>query len=455
MHETILLIDDDKNLLRVTQYNLASAGFEVVTATSGRAGLERFEAEGPDLVITDVKLGDMSGIDVLKAIKARDSRVPVIVFTAFGTIKMAVEAMRRGAFNFITKPFDRETLRLTCKKALELNRLRSRNQMLSAEVDRLTGTKGIATVNSAMQELLDTALKVADSEATVLVSGESGTGKEVLARLIHKKSQRKDGPLVAVNCSAIPDNLMESELFGHVKGAFTGAIANRKGRFQRASGGTLFLDEVGELKANMQAKLLRAIQERVVEPVGAEKQQPVDIRIVAATNKDLKKAVSEGGFREDLFYRLSVIPLNIPPLRERREDIPSLTRHFLKLFNAPGAVRFSNRALQAMAIYHWPGNIRELQNTVERCLILRKSDRIGRDDLDLPCDTGLAGGSLPELPEEGLSLEELERDMIIKALKKSRGNRSEAARLLKTPRHVLIYRIEKYQLKTEEYSSGR
>jgi two-component system NtrC family response regulator len=308
------------------------------------------------------------------------------------------------------------------------------------------------TANPTMAGLLETALKVAESEATVLISGESGTGKELLARLIHRRSARHNGPLVAVNCAAIPDTLIESELFGHVKGAFTGAVANRKGRFQSAQGGTLFLDEIGELKLDMQAKLLRAIQEREVEPVGADKVEKVDVRIVAASNRDLKELASAGQFREDLYYRLSVIPLHIPALRERPEDIETLAVHFLKKLGAPKGVSFSTAALTSMKAYGWPGNIRELQNSVERGFILRSGDEISDEVLGLAAasvtgsaETGDGGLSL-EIPPEGLSLEEVEKTLIIKALEKSGGNRSGAARLLKIPRHVLIYRLEKFDL---------
>ncbi len=312
MAEFILLIDDDASLRRVTEYNLSAAGFEVITAGSGKEGLRLFEGKSFDLVITDVKLGDMSGLEVLQAIKEQAAEIPVIVITAFGSIEMAVEAMKHGAFNFITKPFDRETLRLSCAKALELAQLRSGNRVLIDEVNRLTATAGMETANSAMAELLATALRVAESEATVLITGESGTGKEVLARLIHQHSSRKDGPLVALNCSAIPENLIESELFGHVKGAFTGAVANRKGRFQTAHHGTLFLDEIGELRVDMQAKLLRVIQEQEVEPVGSDKIEKVDVRIIAATNRDLQEAIRIGEFREDLYYRLGRHPAAYP-----------------------------------------------------------------------------------------------------------------------------------------------
>ncbi|MFN2368801.1 MAG: sigma-54 interaction domain-containing protein, partial [Desulfurivibrionaceae bacterium] len=296
------------------------------------------------------------------------------------------------------------------------------------------------------------AMRVAESEATVLISGESGTGKELLARLIHRRSGRRDGPMVAVNCAAIPDNLIESELFGHVKGAFTGAVASRKGRFQSARDGTIFLDEIGELKLDMQAKLLRAIQEKEVEPVGSDKIEKVDIRVIAATNRNLKELVDAGGFREDLYYRLSVIPLHLPALRDRPEDIETLARHFLKKLGAPDSVRFSPATLARLREYDWPGNIRELQNTVERGFILRRGEEITNDVLGLMNETAEAGEAGEKgfldfpIPDEGISLEEVEKSLIRKALEKSNGNRSEAARLLKVPRHVLIYRLEKFDL---------
>jgi two-component system, NtrC family, response regulator len=446
MSAKILIIDDDKNLLRVTEYNLSDVGFQVQTASTGNTGLARFRQTTPDLVITDVKLGDMSGLDVLDAIKTESPETPVIVFTAFGSIDLAVNAMQKGAFHFLTKPFDRETLRESCRKALEVKTLKEQNRFLSAEVNRLTGTTGMETASATMRELLDTAIKVAHSEATVLITGETGTGKEVLARLIHMSSHRSHKPMVAVNCAAIPENLIESELFGHVKGAFTGAIADRRGRFQAASAGTLFLDEIAELKLDMQAKLLRVIQEREVEPVGSETREKVDIRIIAATNKDLSGLVQEKMFREDLFYRLSVIPLHIPPLRERAEDIEQLVSHFLKQFHAPLNVCFSPQALAEMKSYEWPGNIRELQNLVERCVILRQDTVIESSDLKLKPMETCSDTEIPEIPDGGISLESLEKGLVVKALLKSGGNRSEAARLLHIPRHVLIYRIEKYGL---------
>ncbi|MCG8550750.1 MAG: sigma-54 dependent transcriptional regulator [Desulfobacterales bacterium] len=446
MNKTILFIDDDSSLRRVTEYNLTSAGFHVLTADSGRAGLEIFEAREPDLVVSDVKLGDINGLDLLEKVKTTSPDIPVIIITAFGSIEMAVKAMNNGAFNFITKPFDRETLIRSCEKALELRGLRSRTRILTHEVNRLTGTEGIISASPVMKELLDTASRAAGSEATVLISGESGTGKEVLARLIHQNSPRNHGPMVAVNCAAIPSTLLESELFGHVRGAFTGAVRDRKGHFRTASGGTLFLDEIGDLAMDVQVKLLRAIQERQIQPVGAEKPQDVDIRIIAATNLDLRERILRGEFRKDLFYRLSVIPLFIPPLRERPEDIPALAAHFLKKFNAPADVKFHEDALAAMKSYAWPGNIREMQNIVERCIILKKGTVIHLDDLDLPGQDTLPDGLNPLIPDEGISLEEVEKAYIVNALKKADQNRSKAARLLKIPRHILLYRLEKYGL---------
>lgn len=446
MAEHILLIDDDESLRRVTEYNLTAAGFSVASAGSGKEALAMFAQRPPALVITDVQLGDVSGIDLLRRFKDKAPEVPVIVITAYGSIEMAVQAMQLGAFTFITKPFDREALRLSCSKALEMGELQKRTRHQAREIDRLTGVEGMVTANSAMAELLETARKVAGSEATVLISGESGTGKEVLARLIHQVSGRRHGAFVAVNCAAIPANLIESELFGHVKGAFTGAIKDRRGRFQSAGGGTLFLDEIAELQPEVQVKFLRALQERVVEPVGSDTAEAVDVRVIAATNRDLQEDIHSGRFREDLYYRLSVIPLHLPPLRERREDIAPLVEHFLRKLEAPAAVHFSKEALALLHSYSWPGNIRELQNVVERCLILRRGSTIAAADIFLPHMTEQGHVAIPDIPPEGISLPDVEKGLIEKALRLSNGNRSRAARLLNIPRHVLIYRLEKFEV---------
>jgi two-component system NtrC family response regulator len=388
----------------------------------------------------------MDGLDVLQQIKQEESEVPVIIITAFGSIELAVKAMHMGAFTFIAKPFDRDALRLSCTKALEMHILRRRTRNLTEEVNRLTGVAGMETVNSAMAELLQTAVKVAESNATVLITGESGTGKEVLARLIHRYSPRSKESFLGVNCAAIAENLIESELFGHVKGAFTGAIKNHLGRFERADGGTLFLDEIGELKPEMQVKFLRVLQEKTIEPVGGQQEKEVDVRIIAATNRDLHDAAGRGEFREDLYYRLSVIPLHLPPLRERKEDIPALVRHFLRKHDAPPEVVFSEDGLGKLQKYDWPGNIRELENVVERSIILRSGSEISEMDILLPASAQQDEQDTFRLPAEGISLEEVEKSLITQALALAKGNRSQAARLLQIPRHVLIYRLGKFAI---------
>ncbi|MBU0943525.1 MAG: sigma-54 dependent transcriptional regulator [Proteobacteria bacterium] len=444
--KTVLLIDDDASLLRVTEYNLSQAGFTVFAASSGLEGLVAFHKVQPDIVVTDVQLGDVDGLDVLKQIKQEQPDIPVIIITAFGSIELAVRAMELGAFTFIAKPFDRNALRLSCIKALEMHNLHRRTRNLTEEINRLTGAAGMETVNTAMAELLQTALKVAESTATVLITGESGTGKEVLARLIHRRSPRRKEPFIGLNCAAIPKNLIESELFGHVKGAFTGAITDRQGRFQRAERGTLFLDEIGDLQPDMQVKFLRVLQEKKVEAVGGQQEEEVDVRIIAATNRNLQDAIAKGYFREDLYYRLSVIPLHLPPLRERKDDIPALVCHFLKKHDAPAEVSFSPEGLQKLQDYDWPGNIRELQNVVERSIILRSGPKINAQDILLPHGEQQNSTGKFQLPPGGVSLEAVEKTLIEQALSQAEGNRSQAARLLQIPRHVLIYRLEKFAI---------
>ena len=357
--------------------------------------------------------------------------------------------MKQGAFTFITKPFSRDALRLSCSKALEMRDLQRKNRELTDEIESIRGHGAPLVASAVMEKLVLTARRVATSEAPVLITGESGTGKEVIARLIHRESRRHGGPLVTVNCAAIPENLVESELFGHVKGAFTGAISNQPGKFRAAHGGTLFLDEIGDLPLGTQAKLLRAIQAREVEPVGSHRTISCDIRLVSATHRDLPQAIADGAFREDLFYRIGVVPIHIPPLRERTEAIVPLANHFL----ATVALRdhrtllFSKDATKALAAHGWPGNIRELKNVVERSAIFSASETIHTQDLllDGPTSPALSHGF--HLPDEGFSLPDFEQELIGQALTRSGGNRSQAARLLGIPRHVLIYRLEKYGIK--------
>lgn len=448
MAQRILIIDDDASLRRVLEYNLDEEGYDVFAAASGEDGMRLFEERQPALVVTDLKMPGMSGFDVLRQVKERSPDVLVIVITAFGAVETAVEAMRAGAYDYITKPFNREALKLTVRKALAYTGLSNENRRLKEELAERFDFRNIVGISDKMQGIFDIVRRVADTEATVLITGESGTGKELVAKALHSLSSRRNGPFVPVNCAAIPRDLLESELFGHLKGAFTGAVKDRAGKFQMADGGTLFLDEVGELPVDLQAKLLRALQEREVSPVGGEVPQKVDVRVLAATNAELDKAIEEGRFREDLYYRLAVIPIHLPALRERREDIPLLVRHFAARHGGE-QVRFNDRVLQILREFSWPGNVRELENTVERLLILRRGDVIEPEDL--PAQIGrkrpaVAGTKVLNLPDEGYSLEDLEREAVMEALERTNWNQTAAARFLRIPRHTLLYRMEKYHI---------
>ena len=440
----ILVIDDDTSLRRVLEYNLQEEDYEVQAASSGEEGLYLFGKFQPNLVITDMKMSGMDGLMVLKSIKDHSPETLVIIITAFGTVDVAVEAMKAGAYDYITKPFNREALKLTVKKALQFSGLADENKRLKSELSDKAEFRTIVGTSKEMEKVFEVIRKVADTEAAILITGESGTGKELVARSIHANSSRKDAPFVAINCAAIPRDLLESELFGHVKGSFTGAVKDKTGKFQSAEGGTLFLDEVGELPLELQPKLLRALQEKEVEPVGGTKLQKLDVRVVSATNLNIDRAISDGTFREDLYYRLSVIPLHLPPLRERRKDIPLLIRYFCSKYGSE-LITFSKDALESLVMYPWPGNVRELENTVERLLIMRNCDLIGLDDLPEKFLTNnMPGGTIINLPDEGYSLEQLEREVVVDALERNSWNQTAAARFLKIPRHTLIYRLEKY-----------
>ncbi len=446
---SILLIDDDDSLRRVMEFSLTEAGYTVRTAASGEDGLRLFEKDPFDAVITDITMPGMSGMEVLAKVRRRDADIPVIVITAYGTIESAVEAMKKGAFDYITKPVSRDELRLTLEKAVRMRRLEKENVELRAEVTDRYRFESIIGSSEKMKEVLDLAGRVAASDASLLITGESGTGKELLAKGVHFNSRRADGPFVAVNCAAIPESLIESELFGHVKGAFTGAVKDKEGKFQLADGGTLFLDEIGDLRIDLQAKILRALQEREVDRVGGGKPVSVDVRVIAATNKDIERAVKEGAFREDLYYRLNVITLFIPPLRERKEDIPLLASHFLKKFNKDADVRVDAAALSVLTAYGWPGNVRELENVIERASVLKRGVLITRDELPEKLKKEKTGVEdiILNLPEQGISLEDLEKSLIIKALEKHKGNQTRAAEYLGITRPTLIYRMEKFGLK--------
>ncbi len=444
----VLLIDDDASLRRVTEYSLQSAGFQVISAADGKQGLAAFRQDHPEVVITDIQMPGMSGYEVLQQIMADRPETLVIVVTAYSSVAKAVDAMKQGAHDYLAKPFSRDELVLVVNKAFNLLGLQNENRRLRDQLEHQVDFSHMVGISDIMQEIFEVVRKVAPTEASVLITGESGTGKELIARAIHQGSSRSHEPFIAINCAAIPATLLESELFGHVRGAFTGAVRDRAGKFEQADGGTLFLDEVGEMPLELQPKLLRVLQEMEVEPLGG-KVRSVNVRIIAATNQDVETALQEGRFREDLYYRLAVIPIELPPLRERVEDIPLLVRHFLKRFSAGSMVDISSAALEAMTAYPWHGNVRELQNAVERMIVLNTGERL--DVQHLPAkirSTPFSSRSqVVELPPEGYSLEALEKEVVVQALERNAWNQTRAAAFLRVPRHTLIYRMEKYDIK--------
>lgn len=453
--KTILLIDDDESLRRVVEYNLREDGYRVVTAADGRNGLQRFHESTVDLVLTDIRMPEMDGVELLTHLKAMQPDLPVIVLTAHGTIDSAVEAMKVGAFDYLTKPFSRDQLEASVRKALELGALASENRQLRQFVSERFAFANMIAGSRAMRDVTDTASRVASSDTTVLLEGESGTGKELLAKAIHVNSGRSRGPFVTVNCAAIPEHLLESELFGHRRGAFTGAVADKQGKFEAAHRGTIFLDEVGELPLLLQVKILRVLQEREIDKVGEARPVKVDVRVVAATNRHLEKMTADGTFREDLYYRLAVVSIRVPPLRERADDIPLLVDHFLgkhaeRLGRARPAV--DKAVYSAFNLYAWPGNIRELENVIERALVLDRDGTLGPDDLPerLTARGQRIGNLRIELPDEGISLEDVERELLLAALEKHNWNQTRAASYLNITRSTLLYRIQKFGLERDK-----
>jgi two-component system NtrC family response regulator len=449
----ILFIDDDPAGREVALFNLRKAGYEVAVASDGGEGLAAFAASPFDLVVTDLKMPGISGMEVLRKVRARAPDVPVLVITAFGNVETAVAAMKDGAYDFIGKPFHRDQLLLAVEKALERRRLSAELRDLRI---RAAGVgREVVCASAPMRRLLEMADRVAATDATVLISGESGTGKEVIARRIHVRSPRAEGPFVAVNCAAIPAELLESELFGHARGAFTGAVRDRAGRFRQASGGTLFLDEVAEIPTPLQGKLLRALQEKAVDAVGADAPVPVDVRILAATNRDLRARIRGGAFREDLYYRLNVVALEVPPLRERPEDIPPMVESFVADL-APGRdIAIPPAVMEELVRRPWPGNVRELKNACERMVVLCAGDEVSLSDLP-PAPIGAgertagdASAEWPPLPAGGLSLVDLEKRVIERALRLRGGNITQAAAYLRIPRHILVYRLGKYGIRRD------
>ena len=444
----VLLIDDDASLRRVTEYSLHSAGFQVLSAVDGKQGLASFQADHPQVVITDIQMPGVSGYEVLQQIKAARPETVVIVITAYSSVEKAVEAMKQGAYDYLAKPFSRDELVMVVEKAFNLLGLQEENQRLRDQLEHHVDFSHMVGSSDAMQKVFDLVRRVAPTEAGVLITGESGTGKELIAKAIHQGGGRSKEPFVAINCAAIPANLLESELFGHVRGAFTDAVRDRVGKFEQADGGTLFLDEVGEMPLELQPKLLRVLQEMEVEPIGG-KVRSVDVRIIAATNQDVELAIEEGRFREDLYYRLAIIPIELPPLRERPDDIPLLIEYFLKRFSAGVPISVSPAVFECLKAYTWPGNVRELQNAIERLVVLSHGDVVELEHLPAKFRAAPTAkrSRVVELPPEGYSLETLEREVVVQALERNDWNQTRAADFLQIPRHTLIYRMEKYDIK--------
>jgi len=450
----VLVVDDDPALREILREALMRESYTVSTAEDGTAAIQAVKESVVHIVITDYQLPDIDGLEVIDRLSKLDAKIIPIVMTGFGTIETAVRAMKSGAFDFITKPFDLETVAVVVRKAAEFHRLRQENHLLRRAVRDQYRLEQLVGVSEPMQQVLEFVQKVADSDSTVMIQGESGTGKELAARMLHFNSLRRDRPLVPVNCGAIPENLLESELFGHEKGAFTGATHARMGRFELAHGGTIFLDEIGELSLPLQVKLLRVLQEREFERVGGNRTIHVDVRIIAATNQDLETMVEERRFRQDLFYRLNVIPIVIPPLRERRTDIPLLIDHFLTRFNQSKhteVVGLDDEALRLLTEYDWPGNIRELENMMERLVVLKKQGILSSEDLPQKISRRSIIPELKEqfirLSEDGIHLsrevEQYEKHLIMEALKKANGVTARAAQLLHLNRTTLVEKLKR------------
>jgi len=445
---TVLVVDDDLAHRTMLKTMLASWGYDVSLADDGAAAVEEVRQRPFDLVLMDVRMVKVSGLEALEEIKGFNPAIPIVIMTAYASVETAVEALKKGACDYLTKPFDFDELRIVMEHAMEHSRLREENRLLRESLGRHFDRQNLIGRSRAMVNLLETVAQVAPSEATVLITGESGTGKEMIAGAIHFNSPRKDGPFVKINCAAITETLLESELFGHEKGAFTGADRRKEGKFRQADGGTLFLDEVSEMSLAMQVKLLRILQEREVTRVGGSDVIKVDVRVLAATNRDLIAETQAGRFREDLYYRLNVVTLHVPPLRERREDIPLLAQHFLEVFstkNRKAVKGFTPQAMDRLLRHDWPGNIRELMNTIERAIVLARSDYLD-ETLIAPASRGPGEGYGPkgdDVQEAG-SLEEVERATILRTLEQAGGNKSEAARRLRITRRTLHQKLKKY-----------
>lgn len=455
--EKILVVDDESSQRKMLKANLSLDGYTVSEADDGADAIARVSNEFFDLILMDNRMSQVDGIDALRQIKKISPGIPVIIITAYASVETAVEALQAGAHDYLTKPLDVDELRIKIRQTLEFWRLKEENILQKRRLENLFDRSRIIGKSPLMKNVLETVAMVAPTEASVLILGESGTGKELIANALHQGSSRAEKRFIKVNCAALPETLLESELFGHEKGAFTGAVARRPGRFELADGGCIFLDEIGEMSPSTQAKLLRVLQEREIEPLGSTRTVKVDIRIIAATNKILSEEVKKGNFREDLFYRLNVVPITLPPLRDRKEDIPLLAEHFLAMHNEKNnrnVQGFHPRVLDALMRYSWPGNIRELENFVERAVILTREDYVAFGDLP-EAIRGASGDTLTEQARDGIragmTVKEMERELIIKTLEDNDGNRTRSARMLGITRRTLQHKLKEYELDQQSF----
>ena len=449
---TILIVEDEAKMRRLLELNLGEDGFTTLSAGDAESGLKLLRENTVDLVVTDLKLPGMDGLEFLQTIKRQNAALPVVVMTAFGSVETAVEAMKAGASDYVLKPFSLGEMRMVIRKELDVHNLREENRSLREALGKRYAHPNIVARSPKMQEVLAMVERVAPTNSTVLLGGESGVGKDLIARAIHEKSRRASGPFIKINSTAIPENLLESELFGYEKGAFTGANNSKPGKFELADKGTLFLDEIGDVPPATQVKLLRVLQEREFERLGGTRTVKVDVRLIAATNRDLREALEQGTFREDLYYRLNVVPIDIAPLRQRKEDIPELVNLFISRFAADSGKPVKSitpEAMQILVNYHWPGNVRELQNIIERACALAKGTVLEAADIHLDVRPAKAANGTSGFLPEGMTLEHWEDEMIREALRRANGNKSQAARLLGLSRNALRYRLSKIGIADE------
>ncbi|PKN69794.1 MAG: two-component system response regulator [Deltaproteobacteria bacterium HGW-Deltaproteobacteria-12] len=448
--QSILVVDDDVAHRLMLKKLIGSWGYEISEAEDGSVAISEVQKRAFDLILMDIRMLNVSGIEALEQIKVINPAIPVIIMTAYASVETAVNALKKGAYDYLTKPLDFDELKIAIARATEHSGLKKENEYLRERLGERFDRQSIIGQSPAMVKLLDTVSQVAATEATILITGESGTGKEMIANAIHYNSQRAGAPFIKINCAALTETLLESELFGHEKGAFTGADRKREGKFRQADGGSIFLDEVSEMSPSMQVKLLRVLQEREITRVGGSEVLKINVRVIAASNKDLKKEMGKGRFREDLFYRLNVVALHVPPLHARREDIPLLAQHFLNLFaekNHKGIKGFTPQAMEKLLKYSWPGNVRELMNAVERAVVLSRAEYLSVDDLAfLSADTAAAETSEQISLPENVPLEEMEKRTILETLQTVGGNKSEAARRLGITRKTLRAKLDKYQV---------